>query len=312
MLNIDAPLRGSAVVFPGQGSQRPGMAEDFRTRFSAAREVFEEASDALGLDAVALCAGQDGKLDLTEFAQPAILTAEIAVFRTLEREFDLRASYFGGHSLGEYTALCAAGVIPLADAVRIVRARGAAMQRAVPVGLGGMLAVSGPDVEQVRETTRARFDLDVASINSPDQIVLSGLSSHVARAEAELGQEGFLVSRLDVSAPFHSRFMKTIESTLRRELEANLARWDTTHSSSVVSNTLAAFHGVDPQAIVAALVLQLSAPVRWLENMDQLGKLAERIVEIGPSRPLRGLFRSLGREVASVTTVRCAERELRA
>src|SRR5262249_672785 len=129
----------TAVVFPGQGSQRPGMAADFLAQFAAARAVFDEASEALSVDVAALCAG-DARLDRTERTQPAILPAEIAMLAALRKDFGLDAARFGGHSLGEYTALVAAGALSLADAVRLVRLRGRLMQEAVPVGRGGMAA----------------------------------------------------------------------------------------------------------------------------------------------------------------------------
>jgi [acyl-carrier-protein] S-malonyltransferase/trans-AT polyketide synthase/acyltransferase/oxidoreductase domain-containing protein len=287
------------------------MAADFCAAFATSRDVFTEASDALGLDVAALCAGSDGRLELTEYAQPAILTAEIAIFRALREQYGFHAEYFGGHSLGEYSALCAAGVIPLADAVRVVRNRGAAMQRAVAKGSGGMLAVSGPRAaSRVSPASAARFELDIASVNSPDQIVLSGLLPDLARAEPELASAGYELARLDVSAPFHSRYMRAIEPVLRRELELTQALWEPGPAPRVVSNALAEFHLPDTPSIIGAHVSQLSSQVRWLENMSQLAEKTQRIVEIGPSRPLRGLFRSLGVTVASISSLRTAEREL--
>ncbi len=311
MSSVAPSRQGTAVVFPGQGAQRPGMGRDFCEAFAASRDVFSEASEALGLDITGVCAGAGGQLELTEFAQPAILTTEIAIYRTLEQEYGLRASYFGGHSLGEYTALCAAGVIPLADAVRIVRRRGAAMQRAVPVGVGGMLVVSGTDAVKMREVA-LEFDLDIASINSIDQVVLSGAVAALERVERALDSGTYRVTRLEVSAPFHSRFMKTIESELQQELKSTQQRWTPAAASCVVSNSLAEFHAPDSQAIANALVRQISAPVRWLENMTDLASVADQIFELGPSRPLRGLFQSIGRTVRSVTTTSSAEREFRA
>ena len=137
----------TALVFPGQGSQHPGMARDFHEHFAAARDVFGEASAACGLDLGSICFGDDERLNLTEFTQPSILTAEIAMLRVLEREFGLRAGAFAGHSLGEYTALVAAGVMNVGDAARLVRQRGALMQRAVPAGQGAMLAVIGSELQ---------------------------------------------------------------------------------------------------------------------------------------------------------------------
>jgi [acyl-carrier-protein] S-malonyltransferase/trans-AT polyketide synthase/acyltransferase/oxidoreductase domain-containing protein len=289
------------------------MAHDFVEAFAVARDTFAEASDALGLDVAALCSGSDDRLGLTEYAQPAILTAEIASYRTLEQEFGLVAHYFAGHSLGEYTALCAAGVMPFADAVRIVRCRGAAMQHAVPPGLGGMLAVSGEGVAaRMTDARVAAFDLDIASVNSQNQIVLSGPISKLSRVEPALAADGCQVTRLDVSAPFHSRYMRPVAVDLRRALRASRPLWTTTAASRVLSNVLAGFHRPNAGCILDALLLQLSAPVRWLDNMMELMLVADDIVEIGPSPPLRGFFRSVGRQIRSITSLRHAERELRA
>ncbi len=300
-------------MFPGQGSQRPGMARDFAGEFGVARDVFAEASEALGLDVAALCSGDDERLGLTTYAQPAILTAEIAIYRTLTREFGLVADYFAGHSLGEYAALCAAGVVPLADAVRIVRCRGAAMQRAVPAGLGGMLAVTGPSAAaRIAGARAAELELDIASVNAHDQVVLSGLVPQLERAEATLILEGYQVTRLDVSAPFHSRHMRPVCSDLRGALQASRSSWSTTAASRVASNVLAGFHRPNAVWILDSLLLQLTAPVRWLDNMLELTVVADEIVEVGPSAPLRGFFRSLGRRIKAITSLRHVQRELRA
>ncbi|MGH2671219.1 MAG: ACP S-malonyltransferase, partial [bacterium] len=140
----------TALVFPGQGSQRAGMARDFHDQFAAARHVFAEASSAMDLDLAAICFGGDERLHLTEFTQPCILTAEVAILRVLEEEFHLKASYFGGHSLGEYTALVCAGSLTLPDAAKLVRRRGQLMQAAVPGGQGAMAAIIGLDDEAAR------------------------------------------------------------------------------------------------------------------------------------------------------------------
>src|SRR5262245_15799656 len=199
----------TTVVFPGQGSQRPGMGRDFDARFEASRRVYDEVSEALGLDLRGLCFAPDERLSLTEYAQPAILATEIAMLRGLTEAYGLAAHRFGGHSLGEYTALVAAGVIPLGDAVRIVRERGRLMQDAVPAGQGAMVAVIGERLDR-RMISRALegLEVSVANDNSPDQIVLSGLVDAVRTAERRLVESAMgrplrLVA-LEVSAPFHS------------------------------------------------------------------------------------------------------------
>jgi [acyl-carrier-protein] S-malonyltransferase/trans-AT polyketide synthase/acyltransferase/oxidoreductase domain-containing protein len=304
------------VVFPGQGSQRPGMARDFCDAFAVSRQVFAEASDALDLDLVAICAGEDGRIDLTEFTQPAILTAEIAMFRALQSELGLTASRFGGHSLGEYTALCAAGVLPLATAVRLVRRRGALMQTAVPVGEGAMTAVLGTGVaERDLSASLARLEVDVANRNAPDQIVLSGPAARVPtaaeRVATSLGGDLDKLVPLNVSAPFHSWMMRPIEPTFRAELEASRHVIDPRRARAVAANVTGGFHAADTDAIIDALTRQISGTVDWIANMRALAANASEVFEIGPNKPLRGFFQRVGVTARAIISVRTAERELR-
>ncbi len=303
-----------AVVFPGQGSQRAGMARDFHARFQVSRDVFAEASDALGLDVAALCFEEDPRLDLTEFTQPTILTAEIAMWRPLCQEMGLAARWFGGHSLGEYTALCAAGAIPLPVAVKLVRTRGALMQRAVPAGEGAMVAVSGTGVAacDLRGPLEA-LGVDVANINSPDQIVLSGPSALMdaacARARELARGVAFDFTPLAVSAPFHSRRMRVIEGRFRDTLDQAAPSLTAARASVVTSNLLGGFHTGHENDLLDALQGQISGPVDWIGNMRALLDAgADTIVEVGPNRPLRGFFKSLGVEITSVISVKTAER----
>src|SRR5438046_4076329 len=204
------------VVFPGQGSQRPGMGREFDARFEASRRVYDEASEVLALDLRRLCFAADDRLALTEYAQPAILATEIAMLRGLAEAFGLSARRFGGHSLGEYTALVAAGVIPLGDAVRIVRERGRLMQEADPAGLGRMVAVIGQSLDgSVIERALEGLTVTVANDNSPDQVVLSGLGDDVRSAERRLAEGAagaFLrLSPLGVSAPLPSPLIAPLQ-----------------------------------------------------------------------------------------------------
>jgi len=306
-----------AVVFPGQGSQRTGMAQDFCERYAVSREVFAEASDALGLDVAALCFSDDPRLDLTEFTQPAILTAEIAMWRALKEEFGVSASRFGGHSLGEYTALCAAGVIPLRIAVRLVRTRGALMQAAVPAGEGAMIAVSGPGVAAMDfASTLDAIGVDVANVNSPDQVVLSGPQASMARASACVqevaGEVALELVPLTVSAPFHSRRMKVIEPEFRAALDDAAPGFVADASSSVTSNLRGGFHSGNQRDLLDALEHQVSGRVNWMANMRALAPVADRILEVGPARPLRGFFKSMGIEVTSIVSCKTAEKAVAA
>ena len=305
----------TTVVFPGQGSQRPGMGRDFDGRFDASRRVYDEASEALALDLRRLCFAPDSRLALTEYAQPAILATEIAMLRGLAEAFGMTAQRFGGHSLGEYTGLVAAGVIPLGDAVRIVRERGRLMQEAVPVGRGRMVAVIGQSLDgSVIERALEGLTVTVANDNSPDQVVLSGLGDDVRAAERRLAEGAagaFLrLVPLDVSAPFHSPLMAPIEPAFAAVLAS--ARWDTTNAPRVTSNLTGGFHDRDLAALRQRLVRQISGTVRWRNNMLALTDRPTRVLEIGPGRPLRGFFKAIGVSVESITDVRSAERVLAA
>ncbi|MBI2388038.1 MAG: ACP S-malonyltransferase [Deltaproteobacteria bacterium] len=308
--------RAVAVVFPGQGSQKPGMARDFHDAFATSRDAFAEASDALNLDVAALCFGDDPRLDRTEFTQPAILTAEIAMMRALEREFGLRPTHFGGHSLGEYTALCAAGVLSLGTAVRLVRRRGALMQDAVPVGEGAMVAVVADGVADLGlEREIARLGVDVANRNSMNQIVLSGERGGVEAASALvaqlLGGAPHEIIALNVSAPFHSRRLRGIEAEFRGALVAVAPELAPSRAGVVTSNLTGRFHRPELEPLLDALTRQLSGTVDWIGNMRALGDAASEIYEVGPGRPLRGFFKSAGREVTAILSVKTAEKGLR-
>ncbi len=305
----------TAIVFPGQGSQKPGMARDFHTRYAAAREVFAEASDATGLDMAALCFEEDPRLDQTEFTQPALLTAEVAMIRALQAEHGLKADCYGGHSLGEYTALCAAGVIPLSIAVKLVRTRGALMQQAVPLGSGAMAAVIADQIAD-RDLTDvlAGLQVDIGNRNSPNQLVLSGAAADVEKASARFvellaGVEHQVVA-LNVSAPFHSRMMRSIEPGFRAELEAAGPKLEAARATTVTSNLTGAFHTGDLTKLIDGLTKQISGTVDWIANMKVLAASATQIYEVGPNRPLRGFFKTLGRDVTSILNVKSVEKGL--
>lgn len=320
------------VVFPGQGSQRSGMGRDFHHYSEAARRVYDEASDALALDVAALCFEDDPRLGLTEFAQPAILTTAIAMLRALQAETDLAVAAWGGHSLGEYSALVAAGALPLAAAVRIVPARGRLMQEAVPVGRGGMVAVIGAALD-VGAIARAIADLavDVANDNSREQVVLSGLAGDVRTAMERLAPMASRLVPLEVSAPFHSRLMAAIEpefGAVLRDMAASVI--DAGQAAAVTANVTGGFHATEPESVLGGLIRQVSSTVRWRDNMEALlaagarsdrgqsrdagrasragDTTAVRVLEIGPTAPLRGFFRTLGVAVEPVTSVRTLAR----
>ena len=198
----------SAYIFPGQGSQAVGMGKDLFDNFAAAREVFEQADEALGFSLSEMCfAGYEADLQLTANTQPAILTASVAAYRAMRAEGFAAPSFVAGHSLGEYSALVAAGVLDFADAVRTVRKRGTYMQEAVPVGAGAMAAILGADVAAIETACREAAGSQVcspANINSPSQVVIAGDADAVDRACELLKERGAKRAiKLNVSAPFH-------------------------------------------------------------------------------------------------------------
>lgn len=307
-------MEGVAVVFPGQGSQRQGMGKDFYDRIPVCRSVFDEASDALGFDVAAVCFNEDERLNLTEYTQPCIVTTEVAMLRGLQKEYGFEAECFGGHSLGEFTALVAAGVMPFAATVQIVRERGKLMQEAVPVGVGFMAAVISEGIdEQVLREKLAGLPVDVANINSANQIVISGEATAATEAENRCkalfdAPKSVRFVKLNVSAPFHSRFMKKIEEPFEAVLTGYKSSFDAGNASRVTSNFRGSFHEESVDAVIVNLVSQLSNSVRWRDNMQALAGRAKTIYEIGPGRPLRDFFKTIGVACESVTSLSAAER----
>jgi [acyl-carrier-protein] S-malonyltransferase len=290
-IKISMPL---AFIFPGQGSQAPGMGRDLAESFAAARAVFEEADEALGFRISELCFnGPAEDLQLTENTQPAILTASVAALRAMEAEGFPRPDFVAGHSLGEYTALVAAGALSLRDAVRTVRKRGRYMQEAVPVGEGAMAAVLGADLETVRaacdEARRGGEVCGPANINSPGQVVIAGSAAAVERAIPLLKERGAKRAvPLKVSAPFHCALMLPAQERLAADL-AGIEFKDL--AVPLVTNVDAAVVGEGAGAR-ESLVRQVSRPVRWRESVELLAREGvETFVEVGPGKVLSGLVR---------------------
>jgi len=287
-----------AFLFPGQGSQYPGMGKDLADNFPAARQVFEEADDALSFNISALCfTGPADALQLTENTQPAILTVSIAALRALESLRGEKPDYVAGHSLGEYSALVAAGAISLADAVRTVRARGRYMQEAVPAGEGSMAAVLGASLETIEEVCAAVRGNQVcapANINSPNQIVIAGNTEAVDRAAGKLKEAGAKrVVKLNVSAPFHCALMMPAQLRLASDFaELSLDELSVPLISNV--DAIAITRAVDARD---SLIRQVSSPVRWLQSMNfLLAAGVNNFVEVGPGKVLTGLLRQINRE----------------
>jgi [acyl-carrier-protein] S-malonyltransferase len=298
--NDKSPIgnRKSAVLFPGQGSQAPGMGKELAEKFPVARQVFEEADDALGFSISRLCfEGPAEELQLTENTQPAILTTSVAAFRAARENGLPEPSFVAGHSLGEYSALVAAGVLDLPEAVRTVRARGRYMQRAVPFGTGAMAAVIGGEFNAIEQACREASGDQICSVansNSPSQVVIAGNTEAVDRAIELLKGIAKRVIKLKVSAPFHCALMKPAQD----ELAADLERLSFNEPRVPVVTNVDALVTTAPNELRDALLRQVSAPVRWLESMQLLLDTSiETFIEIGPGKVLSGLMRQTNRDV---------------
>lgn len=291
------------MLFPGQGSQTPGMGKDLAEKFSVARQVFEEADDALGFSISQLCfEGPAEDLQLTENTQPSILAVSVAAFRALESTGAPAPAFVAGHSLGEYSALVAAGVLDLADALRTVRARGRYMQEAVPVGTGAMAAVLGgelSDVERICAEASGTEVCSLANINSPGQVVIAGNTAAVDRAIELLKGVAKRVIRLNVSAPFHCALMKPAQDRLALDVE----RLEFKAPKFPVVTNVDARITTAPDELRDSLVRQVSAPVRWVESMQLLmHNGVDTVVEVGPGKVLSGLMRQTSRDMKSLNT----------
>ena len=290
-----------AFLFPGQGSQRIGMLAEAHDAFADVREAFSEASEALGYDLWELVsAGDAGTLNLTEYTQPALLTASVALWRAWRSAGGALPAALAGHSLGEFSALCCAGVFSLADAASLVRERGRFMQTAVPVGEGAMAAVIGLSDEDVVATCSAVASqrnevLQAVNFNSPGQVVVAGHAGAVAAAEAALKEAGAKrVMALPVSAPFHTSLMTPAGERLAEVLEGIAMA---APEIPVVHNVNAKTES-DPAQIRALLVQQIAAPVLWTDCVAALRESgARRFVECGAGKVLGGLLKRMDRSL---------------
>lgn len=290
-----------AFVFPGQASQYPGMGKELAEKYPVARAVFDEADKALGFSVSKLCfEGSEDDLKLTANTQPAILTVSVAASRVLA-EKGITPDFVAGHSLGEYSALVAAGSLKFADAVKLVRKRGTYMQEAVPAGQGAMAAIMGLSPAVVQDACKRAAEGEIcapANLNSPEQTVISGHAGAVKRAveiASQLGAKRSMV--LAVSAPFHSALMMPAQEKLERDLNATaFADLQVPLVTNVDADSIR--QGEEARS---ALIRQVTMAVRWEESMRMLlDEGVNTFVELGPGRVLTGLMRQIERSVATL------------
>jgi [acyl-carrier-protein] S-malonyltransferase len=278
------------------------MGKDLSERFPAARQVFEEADEALGFAISKLCfEGPAAELQLTENTQPAILTTSIAALRALDAEGVPEPNFVAGHSLGEYSGLVAAGSLTLSDAVRTVRARGRYMQEAVPVGVGAMAAILGAEMDVIAAACEEASQGQVcspANINSHGQVVIAGNASAIDRAIGLLKERGAKrAMKLNVSAPFHCALM----NPARQRLAADLQKIEFCDPVMPLVTNVDAAPVKSGSEAREALIRQVSSPVRWLESVEFLIRQGvQTFIEVGPGKVLSGLLRQIDRDVRAI------------
>ncbi len=295
----------TAFLYPGQGSQFIGMGKDLCDNFSTAKEVFEEVNDALDQDLARLMfSGDEADLALTANTQPALMAVSIATQRVIEQEsgksLSELAQFVAGHSLGEYSALCAAGSISLSDTARLLRIRGNAMQEAVPAGQGAMAALIGADTDtasEICDKARENLVLEVANDNGGGQVVISGSAGAIAKAEevaADYSLRKFV--KLNVSAPFHCSMMQNAADAM----QAALAEVEIKAPSVPVVANVIAEQNSDASKIAELLVSQVTGQVRWRESVEYLGAQGvNKAFEIGAGKVLSGLVKRINKEISS-------------
>ena len=294
-----------SVLFPGQGSQSVGMATNLYNRYSYVKELFKIADETLGFSLSKLILeGPKEQLDQTENTQPAIFLASISIFEMTRRESDIdltNAKYFAGHSLGEYSALAASGSINFEQTIKLLKARGKAMQSAVPKGEGGMLAVLGTEIKIITDLlneNQKKYQCFIANDNSTGQIVLSGMNKDLDALTEDLKKNTIKNIRLPVSAPFHSKLMSSATEIMKQEINQS----NFIHPKNTIISNVTSLETTEPNQIKELLIKQIENPVRWRESVIyMINKGVTKFVEIGPGKVLSGLVKRIDRSVTIVS-----------
>ncbi len=290
-----------SLIFPGQGSQSVGMGKELYTKFDMVKKIFDDADNILDFSISSLILeGPKEQLDLTENTQPAIFLVGYSIFQLLKNEFNLdlnKASFFAGHSLGEYTALASADVLSFSDTLKILKIRGNAMQSAVPKGEGGMLAILGSDltkIEKIIEENKNKYECFVANDNSEGQVVASGKISDIDKFSLDLKSNNIKNIKLPVSAPFHCKLMKKATEIMSKEIK-NL---EFKKPKNVLISNVTGKEITDPELIKNLLIKQIENRVRWRESvLLMISKGSNKFIEIGPGKVLSGLIKRIEKNV---------------
>ena len=294
-----------SLVFPGQGSQTIGMGKDFFENYDLVKDLFKEADESLGISlSKIILEGPKDKLDLTINTQPAIFLISYSIFQVMKKEFNIdldNAKYFAGHSLGEYSALCAANYLSFSDTIKLLKIRGDAMQNAVPKGEGGMLAVLGSKVEIIEDLlskNKNNFIAQIANDNSEGQIVLSGRNSDIEKLIHVLKSKNVKNMKLPVSAPFHCKLMNNATEIMRNEIQKLIFK----DSKNKLISNVTAKEILNKEELKTLLIDQIEKRVRWRESViHMIDNGVNHFIEIGPGKVLTGLIKRIDKNVKTNT-----------
>ena len=290
-----------SLVFPGQGSQTIGMGKDFFENYDLVKDLFKEADESLGISlSKIILEGPKDELDLTINTQPAIFLISYSIFQVMKKEFNMdldNAKYFAGHSLGEYSALCAANYLSFSDTIKLLKIRGDAMQNAVPKGEGGMLAVLGSKVEIIEDLlneNKNNFIAQIANDNSEGQIVLSGRNSDIEKLIHVLKSKNIKNIKLPVSAPFHCQLMNNATEIMRNEIQ----KLNFQDSKNKLISNVTAKEILNKEELKMLLIDQIENRVRWRESViHMINNGVNHFIEIGPGKVLTGLIKRIDKNV---------------
>ena len=290
-----------SVIFPGQGSQIVGMGKDFHDKYTLAQDLFKEADDTLGFPLSDLILnGPKEDLDLTENTQPAIFLISYSIFKIIKEEFNKNlseANFFAGHSLGEYSALAAAGSLSFSDTLKILKIRGRAMQSSVPKGVGGMIAVLGSEIETIENfisENKRKYECYIANDNSVGQIVLSGNIEDLEKMMIDLKSANIKNIKLPVSAPFHCKLMNKATLIMKEEIR----KLNFKEPKNILISNVTGKKITNSNELKDLLVKQIESRVRWRESvLLMIDKGINQFIEIGPGKVLSGLIKRIDRNV---------------